>query len=292
MQMEVPRSRVAYEPASLEPANPVASQARGFRSFAAPAEKGAKGRPRAESFADHYSQARMFFRSQSSLEQAHIATALVFELSKVETEHVRLAVLAQLRNVDPDLALRVAAGLGVTDPPAAAKPATRVRDLALSPALRIIDRMIPTLQGRCIGILVSDGSNMASVEALRKAARKAGAQVKLVAPKLRIRDSQGRDVAADKQLAGTPSVVFDAVASVLSLEEGKRLSKEAAAVDWFRDAFGHLKAIAACKGTEAILTAGDIAPDEGVVKPEEIPAFLKVAATRVWKREAKLRTLA
>jgi catalase len=63
-------------------------------------------------------------------------------------------------------------------------------------------------------------------------------------------------------------------------------------VDWFRDAFGHLKAIAACNGTRLILNSGGIAPDDGVVKPEETVAFLKLAATRQWGREPKVRTLA
>ncbi len=291
MQTQVPKGRVAYEPASLDAANPVASLAKGTVHFAEPCD-GAKGRVRPESFADHFSQARMFFRSQSSLEQAHMASALVFELSKVAAEHVRLAVLAQLQNVDPVLARRVATGLGVTRLPAAAKPAAPVRNLDLSPALRIIDRMIPTLQGRCIGILVSEGTDMGSVNALAAAARNAGAKVKVVAPKLAMRDSKGKSIPIDAQLAGTPSVVFDAVASVLSLDEGKRLSREAAAVDWFRDAFAHLKAIAACKGTHLILSAGGIAPDEGVVLPEQTAAFLKLAATRQWAREPQVRTLA
>jgi catalase len=290
MQMQVPKGRVAYEPASLEPANPLASRENGTVHFAE-AASGSKGRLRPDSFADHYSQARMFFRSQSQLEQSHIASALVFELSKVETEPVRMAVLAQLQNVDPALARRVASGLGLDAPPTPVKPATRVHDFPPSPALRIIDRMKPTLRGRCIGILISDGTSMAGVEALRAAARKAGAQVKLVAPKLTIRDAAGKQVKVDKRLVGTPSVVFDAVASMLSLEEGERLAKESAAVDWFRDAFGHLKAIAACKGTRTILAAGGIAPDSGVVRPEEIAAFLKLASSRMWDREPKVRTL-
>jgi len=292
MQMQVPKGRVAYEPASLAGDNPLASRRTGFVHFAEPADDATKGRVRAESFADHYSQARLFFRSQSPLEQAHMASALVFELSKVETEHVRLAILGHLQHVDPSLAKRVADGLGVAKLPPAPSPAAPVLDMAPSPALRIIDRMQPTLQGRCIGILVSDGSDMQGVGRLRDAARKAGAQVKLVAPRLTIRDAKRTEVNVDGQLAGTPSVLFDAVASVLSLEEGERLSKEAAAVDWFRDAFGHLKAIAACNGTRKILEAGGIAADAGVVKPEEIAAFLKLAVTRQWEREPKVRTLA
>ena len=286
------KGRVNYEPSSLQPDTPRASLAQGFRHFAQ-ADDGVKGRVRPESFADHYSQARMFYRSQSPLEQAHMASALVFELSKVETPHVREAVVGQLLHVDPELAQRVAAGLGLQALPPAPPAAEPVQDLPLSPALRIIDRMKPTLQGRCIGILVADGSNGTTVANLRKALEKAGATVKIVAPKVGgavLKD--GTLLPADGQLQGTPSVVFDAVASILSPEMGEQLAKEAAAVDWFRDAFGHLKAIAACKGTQAILQAGGIEPDAGVVAPADAEGFIAAAQTRQWAREPQVRTLA
>ena len=292
MQMGVPKGRVNYEPSSLQADSPRASIAQGTRHFAQ-ADDGAKGRVRAESFADHYSQARMFFRSQNALEQAHMASATVFELSKVQAPHVREAVVGHLRHIDPDLAQRVADGLGMPDVPPAPEAAVPVQDLPPSPALRLIDRMNPTLDGRCIGILVADGSNAKSVAALKSAAEKAGATVKIVAPKVGgALMADGSLLPADGQLAGTPSVVFDAVASVLSPEMGEQLAKEAAAVDWFRDAFGHLKAIAACKGTQAILKAGGITPDEGVVDPADVEAFIAAAQTRQWAREPKVRTLA
>ena len=129
MQMQRPKGRVAYEPSSLDPMSARASPSHGFRSFAAP-ENGSKGRIRAESFADHYSQARQFFRSQTPPEQARIASALVFELSKVETVHVREGVVGQLRQVDETLAQRVAAGLAMDalPPPAATRTPAENRD--------------------------------------------------------------------------------------------------------------------------------------------------------------------
>ncbi|MFT4242601.1 MAG: catalase [Acidovorax sp.] len=292
MQMQVHKGRVNYEPSSLQADTPRASQVQGLRHFAQ-ADDASKGRIRPESFADHYSQARMFFRSQSAPEQAHIASALVFELSKVATQHVREAVVGHLQHIDLGLAQRVADGLGLPKLPPAPPLAAPVQDLPLSPALRIIDRMKPTLEGRSIGILVADGSNGTTVSNLRKAVEKAGASVKIVAPKVGgavLKD--GTRLAADGQLAGTPSVVFDAVASVLSPAMGAQLAKEAAAVDWFRDAFGHLKAIAACKGTQAILKAGGIEPDAGVVDPADVQGFITAAQTRQWEREPKVRTLA
>ncbi len=292
MQMQVPKGRVNYEPSSLQPDTPRASLAQGFRSFPQ-ADEGGKGRIRAESFADHYSQARMFVRSQSAVEQAHIASALVFELSKVQTPHVREAVVGQLLHIDPDLAQRVANGLGMTTMPPAPPAAMPVQDLPLSPALRLIDRMKPTLEGRCIGILVADGSDGGTVAQLRKALDKAGATVKIVAPKVggaTLHD--GTLLPADGQLAGTPSTVFDAVASVLTSKMGEQLSKEAAAVDWFRDAFGHLKAIAVGKGSQALLQAAGIEPDAGVVDTADVQGFIAAAQTRQWAREPKVRTLA
>jgi len=292
MQMHVPKGRVNYEPSSLQADSPREVPG-GFRSYAQCADDGAKGRVRAESFADHYSQARQFYRSQTEPEQAHIASALVFELSKVETGHVREAVVGHLRHVDGDLAARVAAGLGLDAlppaPPAAAKPV----DLPPSPALQIIGKAKRTLQGRCVGILIDDGSDAPAVRALRKAAEDAGAAVKIVAPRVGgAKLSDGRRLAADGQLAGTPSVVFDAVAVVLSEAAGEALAKEAAAVDWVRDAYGHLKAIAADAGAQPLLQAGGVLEDPGVVGTADLSAFLKAAATRQWEREPTLRMLA
>jgi catalase len=104
--------------------------------------------------------------------------------------------------------------------------------------------------------------------------------------------SDRKKVAADGQLAGTPSLVFDAVALVLSADAGKRLATEAAAVDFVRDAFGHLKAIAADAGAQAVLKAGGIGKDAGVVDAGDGKAFAKAAMTRQWARDPKLRTLA
>ncbi|NMM78244.1 catalase HPII [Rhodococcus sp. SRB_17] len=293
MQMRQPQGRVNYEPSSLQPDTPRASQAVGTRAFAEPAGDGAKGRVRAESFADHFSQARMFYRSQSKVEQAHLASALVFELSKVETVRVREAVVGQLRHIDETLAQRVADGLGLSALPPAPPAAVAPQDLPLSPATALIARMKNTLNGRCVGILVADGSSAKSIAALQKAIEKEGASVKIVAPKVggAVLDD-GKHLSADGQLAGMPSPLFDAVASVLAPEQGGKLAREAAAVNWFRDAFGHLKAIAACKGSQAIVQAAGIEPDAGVLDPSDTAAFVAAAKTRQWEREPKLRTLA
>ncbi|TWI01100.1 catalase [Luteimonas cucumeris] len=292
MQMLVPKGRVNYEPSSLQADSPREAP-EGFRSHATPANDGGKGRIRAESFADHYTQPRLFYRSQTSHEQAHLASALVFELSKVGTAHVREAMVGHLRHIDADLAKRVADGLGLDALPPAPPAAVKPQDMKPSPALQIIGKMKDTLEGRVIGILIDDGSDVSTIRSLRKAAEDAGATVKIVAPKLGgAKVGGGKKLPADGQLAGTPSTVFDAVALVLSGEGGKRLSREAAAVDFVRDAFGHLKAIAADTGAQAVLQAAGIGKDAGVVDAGNAKSFIKAARTRQWDREPRVRTLA
>ncbi|MGT9866982.1 catalase [Stenotrophomonas maltophilia group sp. P373] len=291
MQMQVPKGRVAYDPSSLQDDTPRETPA-GFRSHAS-ADDGRKGRTRAESFADHYSQARMFFRSLEKPEQAHLASALVFELSKVETLKVRVRTVSHLRNIDESLARRVADGLALPALPDAAPTATPVRDMPPAPEVRMIGRNKPILQGRCIGVLFDEGSDARVIASLSKAARKAGAEVKLVAPKVGGATlSDGSVQAADGQLAGTPSAVFDAVAVVLSVEASKALSKESAALEFVSQAWAHLKAIASDAGGQALLKAARVGNDPGIVEAEDAKAFLAVAATRQWAREPKLRLLA
>ena len=292
MQMAQPTGRVAYEPNSLSGNSPREIPSQGFHS-AAVNETGEKGRIRAESFADHYSQARQFYLSQTAFEQAHIASALVFELSKVDHVHIRVAMVGHLRHIEEDLARRVAAGLALDQMPDAPQPAMPVKQMKSSPALQIIGKMKDTLQGRAIGILIADGSDGAAIKKIAQAASDAGATVKIVAPKVGgTRLADGSMLAAHGQLAGTPSVIFDAIAVVLSDEGVKALSMEGAAIDFVRDAYGHLKAIAVDKGGKALLKSANVGQDAGIVDVNDKAAFIAAAKTRLWDREKSVRTLA
>ena len=296
MQMLTPVGRSNYEPNSLsvagEEGGPREDPKGGFRSFAAPLD-GLKARLRSETFADHYSQARLFYRSQSATEQAHLASAIVFELSKVTLDHVRTRVLANLRNVDESLASRVAEGLGEKLPLKSAA-AVEPRDLALSPALRIIGKYLPTLNGRSVGILVTDGADGAIVEALKTAVIARGAKVKVIAPKIAgVALKGGEHCPADAQLAGAPSVGFDAVAIISSKEGCESLLHEGAAIDFARDAFGHLKAIGYNSESKPLLIKAGIVADAAVVDLSRDPdGFLERACSRHWEREASVRTVA
>jgi catalase len=292
MQMTQPTGRVAYEPNSLSATSPRETSVQGFHSAATP-ETGDKGRIRPESFADHYSQARQFYVSQTAPEQAHMASALVFELSKVEHPHIREAMVGHLRHINQDLAKRVAKGLGLGKMPIAPPTLAPILDLDHSPALQTIGKMRSTLEGRAMGILIADGSNANSIRQLKKAALDAKATVKIIAPRIGgTKLSDGSELAADGQLAGTPSVLFDAIAVILSDAGAQAFAHEAAAIDFVRDAFGHLKAIAVDKGGQSLLKAANVALDTGVIHANKVEAFIAAAATRQWGREELVRTLA
>jgi catalase len=296
MQIQVPKGRANYEPNSLaeagEEGGPREDPKGGFRT-APVATEGTKVRLRAESFADHYSHARLFYRSQTAIEQAHLASALVFELSKCSFEHVRIRILANLQNVDADLAARVALGLNM-DLPAPSAPAAPPQDMDPSPALRIVGKYPETLKGRSVGILVTDGADGAVVAALRKAAEAEGASVKIVAPKIGgVKLKDGKTLPVDGQLAGSPSVIFDAVALVLSDDGCTQLLGESAATDFVANAFVHLKAIGFTAQAQPLLDKAGVFPDAGIVNlAGGVNPFLPPARTRQWDREPKVRMLA
>ncbi len=293
MQTMVPKGRANYEPNSLAEAGeyggPRASD-QGFVSvarFEQPATE--KRRVRAESFGDHFSQARMFFASQTEVEQGHIIGALVFELSKVQLPHVRDRVLAQLCNVGDDLAARVADGLGTKLPPAIS-PVKPVLDLPVSDALSILKKT-PPLTGRCLGILVTDGADPRLIAALQKAAMDAGASVKIIAQKVGgVVLSGGKRLAADEKIDGAPSVLFDAVALVVAVEGAKLLLGEKAALDFVSDAYAHCKAIGHSTGAQALLDKAGVSADKAVIAlPDGVDRLVALLSSREWPREKKVK---
>ena len=295
MQMMVPQGRANYQPNSLfeagEDAGPRATSD-GFATFPKNDERNdpsAKVRVRSELFADHFSQARMFYESQTPIEQAHIASAIVFELSKVMLSHVQLRILGQIRNIDEDLAERIAKGLGVKLP-AAIAPARKIVDLKTSMALSIVRNMKPLLQGRKVGILIHDGSDKGEIDKLKASIRQAGGKSVVIARQLKNIETSDGMIDADGQLFGTPSCTVDAIALILSEKAAIELSNEAAAVQFVMDAFGHLKAIGHSPHVDALLKKAGVIADEGVTNLDN--KFILAASKRFFDREPTLRTLA
>jgi len=294
MQMSVPEGRVNYSPSSLSTQVPREDPKRGYSSFPA-REEGDKLRVRPASFADHYSQAAQFFSSLSKPEQNHIVAAFTFELSKVETKAVRARMLSQLANVDMKIAQRVANGIGHDEPLEHAPTSAKARiNLKPSPSLSILAKAKPTMKGRLIGVLVADGTDSDLVSALQASAKSNGAKLKIIAPKVGgVKAANGKNIPADFQLAGGPSVLFDSVVVAVSSEGGQQLAMHAAAIGFVQDAFSHLKVIGHTAGADALLQKANVMPDEGVIALQAAnfaDTYLAAAAKgRIWDREAKVR---
>jgi catalase len=293
MAMVNPTSRANYEPNSWDPelAGPREDPQRGFPSF--PAEKdGAKQRVRSETFADHYSQARQFYVSQTPVEQQHITDAFVFELSKVERPDIRARMVANLMNVDDDLATSIADGLGLegaVDPSVPAR--TPITDLAPSPALSILQNGPDRLEGRKLGVLVTDDSDAGVLGELFKAAVTNGVTVELVAPKVGgVTLGDGQLVPAQQKIDGGPSVLYDVVAVLAAGPQADALANNAAAKDFVSDAYAHAKFVGYVESATALIGAAGVIPDDGFVRldePNGVARFFSVAADlRLWAREA------
>ena len=295
---DVVPGRVAYEPNSLDPSGPRENPQRGFRTFAAQegeGETGQKLRIRPESFADHYSQARQFYRSMSAPEQRHIQNAFAFELSKVETPVIRSRMLGHLALIEETLAHAVEIAIGMDGNRAEITPYQAPIDLDPPPALSLVGKAKPMLKGRKIGGVVTDGADGDRLEALRDALEKEGAELAIVAPKIGgVRLKSGKHLAADMALSGAPSVFFDAVAIFASADGIKPLLKNSAAIDWIRDAFGHLKVIGYMATAKPLFEKAGIADDldEGVIELDaraSVGQYIEAAKQqRVWDREARL----
>jgi len=291
MAMHNPKGRANYEPNSWGPAigGPRESEVRGYQTPAEEAE-GPKLRIRSERFADHYSQARQFYISQTAIEQKHISDALVFELSKCEVPAIRLRMVSHLLNIDEDLAAAVADGLGVDKLPKAA-PATVAPQMNIKPsdALSILKNKPDTFKGRKIGVLVTDGFDAELLAALKAAAKKEGATVELIAPKIGgARGSDGVLVPADHKIDGGPSVVFDAVVLLTSEEGIADLLKMPPARDFVADAYAHYKFVAFAESAKKLFAKCGLELDEGFValnKKADAAAFLnKCKDLRFWDR--------
>lgn len=298
MAMMNPKGRVNYEPNSWngEGDNPRESPDKGFHSYPAE-EAGTKLRIRSETFADHYSQARQFYISQTETEQQHIVDALVFELSKVETPAIRSRIVAHLLNIHEGLANQVAEGLRLKEMPEPADAARPTRqDLEKSPALSMLLNSPDSFKGRKMGVLVTDGMDITLFNALKAALEEEGALYEIIAPKIGgVEASDGSWIEADEQIDGGPSVLYDAVALLPSEDGAKSLVKEPTARDFVADAFAHLKFIGYVEAAIPLLEKAGVVEscDDGLIALDESDACSTFLTTcrqlRFWEREAAMQ---
>jgi catalase len=301
MAMGNPTGRVNYEPNSWNggTAGPRESPEQGFHSYPA-VEEGPKLRIRSASFADHYSQARQFYISQTETEQQHLAAALIFELSKVERLAIRIRVVSHLLNIDKDLAEHVAHGLRLKEMPRPADAARPTQEhLQKSSALSIQLNGPTSFTGRKVGALVTDGADSAILQALRTALEKEGALLEIIAPQVGgVEASDSAWIDAAQQLQGGPSVLYDAVALLPSADGLESLGQEPTARDFVADAFAHCKFIGYVEAALPLFAQAGVpeSRDAGCIAlagPEDCAAFIAACRQlRFWPREAVLQPVA
>jgi catalase len=308
MRHTINKGRVNYEPNTLGGGCPYQAMMKegGFASFPEPVE-GVKVRGKSAKFHDHYSQATLFYRSQSVPEQNHLVNALRFELGKLEVPAVRERMIGQLAYVDADLAERVAEAFGIAVPdveqplnhsipadtdPESVQPYDEDVLLKRSAALSMEDTIKDSIKTRRIAILTTD-EGAAEAAQLKKALEAEGAMPKIIAPAHRPLGEGRQALPVDHALMTTASVLFDAVAVV----GGKDIwSKLPDAKDFVSDAFRHCKAIALVGDAAELLPAWGLVPPDakdvpGVVQGRTTKAissaFIEaIAAHRHWEREA------
>ena len=259
------RGRVAYEPNSLAGGCPFQAGSKGFTSFPERvAEDKVRGNP--ELFADHYSQARLFYASQTPVEQAHIANAFRFELTRVQTVAIRVRMLAMLANVDADLVAKVAEGLGleVPDPLPLATDAP-IPTYPPSPPLSLLSRAgITGVRTRRVAIFVAPGVDGAQVQALYTSLLLDGAVPRLVGNMLgKVKAADGSALDVEVSLEAGPSVLYDALIVPDGAKAVEALARNAHAIDFVREQYRHCKPI-------MVLGAGENLLDKAMV-PKALP---------------------
>jgi catalase len=324
MRQTINKGQVAYGPNLINDQYPKqAPQSEGGFNTVYERVEGPKIRRRSKSFLDFYSQARLFWNSQSDAEKMHIVKALRFELSHVQLEWIRERTLLQLSQVDPDLARRVAEGLGMEVPsaegvqlnygaigaddnPADFQSAPAKADAGSSAHLSIaadspINQGKGSAKTRQIAILATDGADITAIGELMKTLNDAGAQSAIIATHLgTLKGKDGQGILINWTFQSTSSALFDAVYVAGGAGSVAKLKQDADAVRFVNEAYRHCKPIAAVAEGEELLQAAaypgttDIIGAEGVVvgkagQADQLAAqFLQaIAKHRFWGRELK-----
>jgi catalase len=301
-QYAIPQGRSSYVKNTLGGGCPALADEDVFRHYTEKVD-GHKIRQRAKSFHDHYSQARMFWKSMSPVEAKHIVAAYAFELGKVETREIRVRVVDQLNLIDHDLAAQVAGKLGLPEP-----GEQSVDDkIAASPALSQLNTATDSIATRKVALLAADGVDARGVERFVDAMRRRGAIVEVLAPTAggTLSGGHGGEVAIDRAITTMASVLYDAVVVACGPDAVETLSNDGYAVHFVTEAYKHLKAVGAfgagidllrkASVTEQLADDTDVVASNGVVSTkaaedslpgeffEEFAAAL--AKHRAWERE-------
>lgn len=291
-QHTIHKGQASYQPNSIDndwPAEtPPAASNGGFESYP---EKisGHKLRQRSETFSDHFSQPRLYYKSLAPHEQKHVVDAYTFELSKVQRKHIRERQVQQiLANIDLDLARQVGANLGIEVPDltldykkTAVEKSAKLSFLAFPPQ---------DIQGRKVAVLIHNLVKSDSLEAMKNWAIKEGVTLHLLAPSLApVKDHQDSIITADGMQMAEPSIAYDAVI----IPDGDNLNavlQDGVARHYLLEAYKHLKPIAFLGNKSDLLEPLGLVPDEGTLVGDEFQPIAEnfknlIMAHRVWSRE-------
>lgn len=281
-----PQGRANYNPNSWHE-GPRESPSLGFHSF--PEEiKESKLRLRPEKFADHYSQARQFYLSQHAIEQKHLSDALIFELSKVEKEAIRVRMVAHLLNIDKKLAQTVGDGLGLSNLPKPCEAAKPTLELPQSSKLSILKNSQKTLEGRKIGILIADNADAKLYHSLIDEIDAAKADYALISTKISgVVLNDGSPLTINEKIGGAPAVLFDVV--VILLDSPELFKHNPKIVEFIADAYANFKFIGYLPSIEPLLKSHPLLKlDKGCIQLESVASishFIKEAKVlRFWDR--------
>jgi len=314
MRQQIVKGKVSYEPNSIGRGCPFqAMMSEGGFTSHQERVSGTKIRTRSESFVDHYSQAKLFYNSQSDYEKTHLQNALIFELSKVTIPEIRERMVGQLNFIDKSLAQNVASKVGVEvkelefpnqSLPADSNPADlqseeREAHTRASDALSMANTVKNTIQGRKIGFIVASGADFGIINDLKNKLEDQNAVVEIIAPSLApVKTDKGDALTPKHSLTSTASVCFDALFIGAGEEAAKELmnaENKHKVLQFINEAYQHCKAIYFGEGTEAIYKSSNVAvkkhEDTAIVTWEDSDPDHKfteaIANHRVWELEAE-----
>jgi len=308
-RQDILKGKVSYFPNSLGGGCPYQAMLKGETGFKSHEEKvdGHKIRGRSSSFADHFTQARLFFNSQSPAEQEHIINGYSFELSKVNSVDVRKRELAILHQIDPDLAQKVGVNLGLEPPQQldeltlqfarqnhpeypikASKPEVE-KSAALSMAIAPGEGTIET---RKVAFLVADGVSKASIDVMKTALEAEGATAVLISTHMgKVKFKEGGEGDIQHTYLTEASVCYDAFYTPDG-DSVAKLEDEPDYLHFINEGYRHCKALSFAKGAEKLVAGSYLAKQEkdpGVVfesKNKLTADFIKaMKGHRIWDRE-------
>lgn len=300
-RMQIDTAPANYDPNSIGDnwprETPEAAEDGGFATTPERVE-GIKERLRSPSFAEYYSHPRLFWMSQTPIEQEHIINAFGFELSKVTRPYIRERVMDLLTRIDPDLASGVAHNLGIelTREQLSRELPKPVCGLEKDPALSLYAKPDGNLKGMRVSLLVADGVSLKSVEEICDALHKEGVHPQILSAHMgAVKTDEGEDLLVDGSLAANLSVLFDAVIVPEGVQSIQTLLMDGDAKYHLRQAYRHLKAIGLPGDAREMLEAASLPQDmddAGLLLPKDTKSLMKPFITamkqhRVWAREPK-----